>query len=864
MEAPRYLSDIFPQEAAGLSWIPDGMDPNSSYRLAVRVGAYVKINDDGSREYCEALNIAKILDRDISNWDDMLNELATDINLGCNHKLRVTYWDKMSRNYEEITSDQKLLHAIDMYWEIRRLSLQVCVIKKNDSEFMHDVGRQESMPCVLQGSTDAPAKQINAQPPLEIASPLLELQNQNSAAVPWVDDDIEYVGLDDEDPFKTLLSDSSDSENNGDVECVGLEDDLVVDDAWGCETIIHVTDLDNPTIAVGIIFGDGDTFKKAIRQYAIKGEYEITAAYSESTRYRGYCKAEGCKWKIHASKMQGESTWKIKKIPFEHTCHSTGKVEKNSMATNHWVRDRVLNWLTKDPTIGAAALKKRLEEEYHLQLSYYVVWDGRNMALEQLKGKWDDSFEHAFSFKAEVETTNPGSLVDIEYEQVGNKMRFTRMFVALKSCVDGFLNGCRPFLGVDSTHLTGKWKGQLASATSIDGHNWMFPVSYGVFGSETTENWLWFFSRLHQAIGSPPGLVISTDAGKGIDSAVTQVFKNGVEHRECMRHLVANFQKRFRGEVFEKHLWPACRAFQRHRFEEHYDLMYEACPEAMKWIHENHKHLWTRHLFSEASKCDYVTNNIAETFNSWIRQEKSLPVIDLMDRIRQLLMQKMFLRRKIARKLKDKMLPNIMKDLNSRSRGLKYMWRYSHKDGGQNDEMLGEVEGVTKDLVHWRHTVDLQERKCTCRRWQVTGLPCTHALCIITSIRGCNIEGYVHEYYSVAKFKKAYEKSVKPMTDSKQWPKVDPGFKLWPPILKRAAGRPRKRRYKSAAEGGTVRRTTKCTRCKQFGHMAKTCNEYVYDSDAPPPAPPKPKKKRGKKNVTVVPSSVVASLQEQP
>ncbi|CAN6356509.1 unnamed protein product [Urochloa humidicola] len=25
------------------------------------------------------------------------------------------------------------------------------------------------------------------------------------------------------------------------------------------------------------------------------------------------------------------------------------------------------------------------------------------MALEQLKGKWDDSFEHAFSFKVKVE-----------------------------------------------------------------------------------------------------------------------------------------------------------------------------------------------------------------------------------------------------------------------------------------------------------------------------------------------------------------------------------------------------------------------------------------------------------------------------
>ncbi|PUZ75677.1 hypothetical protein GQ55_1G216800 [Panicum hallii var. hallii] len=38
---------------------------------------------------------------------------------------------------------------------------------------------------------------------------------------------------------------------------------------------------------------------------------------------------------------------KIKKIPFEHTCHNTGKVEENSMATNHWVKDRILNWLAK-------------------------------------------------------------------------------------------------------------------------------------------------------------------------------------------------------------------------------------------------------------------------------------------------------------------------------------------------------------------------------------------------------------------------------------------------------------------------------------------------------------------------------------
>jgi len=54
-------------------------------------------------------------------------------------------------------------------------------------------------------------------------------------------------------------------------------------------------------------------------------------------------------------------------------------------------------------------------------------------------------------------------------------------------------------------------------------------MAYGVFGSETKENWGWFMGNLAMAIGSPPRLVISTDAGKGIDIAVTNVFTNGVE-----------------------------------------------------------------------------------------------------------------------------------------------------------------------------------------------------------------------------------------------------------------------------------------------------------------------------------------------
>ena len=272
--------------------------------------------------------------------------------------------------------------------------------------------------------------------------------------------------------------------------------------------------------------------------------------------------------------------WQIKKLYAKHSCATTSQLTHNCMANNAWVRDRVIDILRDEPTTKTAKLRKDLQKKYKIQLSYYVVWDGMRMALEQIDGKWDDTFEDAFRFKAEVERTNPSSIVDIEWEKSGSKMRFTRMFVAFKSCVQGFLNGCRPFLGVDSTVLTGRWRGQLASASAVDGHNWLFLVACGAFESESANSWKWFFEKLQVAIGSPPGLVICTYAGKDIDKGVT-MFSNGVEHRECMRHLVKNFNKRYRGSVFKKHLWPASRAYNQRNFEHHYNIMKKTSPRTM-------------------------------------------------------------------------------------------------------------------------------------------------------------------------------------------------------------------------------------------------------------------------------------------
>ena len=50
--------------------------------------------------------------------------------------------------------------------------------------------------------------------------------------------------------------------------------------------------------------------------------------------------------------------------------------------------------------------------------------------------------------------------------------------------------------------------------------------------------------QLHRAVGSPIGLVICTDACKGLEKAVGVVFPE-VEYRECMRHMYSNFMKHY-------------------------------------------------------------------------------------------------------------------------------------------------------------------------------------------------------------------------------------------------------------------------------------------------------------------------------
>ncbi|KAF0896656.1 hypothetical protein E2562_026769 [Oryza meyeriana var. granulata] len=65
------------------------------------------------------------------------------------------------------------------------------------------------------------------------------------------------------------------------------------------------------------------------------------------------------------------------------------------------------------------------------------------------------------------------------------------------------------------------------------------------------------------------------------------------------------------------------------------------------------------------------------------------------------------------------------------------------------------------------------------------------------------MEDFVHEYYSVENFRKAYARLIEPLRDKTKWPKVNLELPVVAPLGKRSVGRQKKNRIKSCLEGGS-------------------------------------------------------------
>jgi hypothetical protein len=195
----------------------------------------------------------------------------------------------------------------------------------------------------------------------------------------------------------------------------------------------------------------------------------------------------------------------------------------------------------------------------------------------------------------------------------------------------------------------------------------------------------------------------------------------------------------------------------------------------------------------------------------------------IFDKIRQMIMIKIDLRQRIAatKYVGHLMLPSLIKSLHARAKQLKMK---CIRKG-----MEAEVTYTDGKNRQWRYPVSLVDRTCHYRRWQIRGIPCIHALFFMSVIAGAEgeVDQYVLEYFSVVKFRAAYAMNVPTLLGKDQWMIVDPGFKLYSPVLTRPAGRSRKNRIRASVEGGALIRRCKCKCCGTPRHITRLCKNPV-------------------------------------
>lgn len=71
-------------------------------------------------------------------------------------------------------------------------------------------------------------------------------------------------------------------------------------------------------------------------------------------------------------------------------------------------------WVRENSSIGPTELQKKMKEKYGLEVPYIIVFYGKEMALDKIYGKWSDSFQLLYTFKAQVERASLGSVMQID------------------------------------------------------------------------------------------------------------------------------------------------------------------------------------------------------------------------------------------------------------------------------------------------------------------------------------------------------------------------------------------------------------------------------------------------------------------
>ncbi|KAI3975614.1 hypothetical protein MKX01_017527, partial [Papaver californicum] len=311
-------------------------------------------------------------------------------------------------------------------------------------------------------------------------------------------------------------------------------------------------------------------------------------------------------------------------------------------------------------------------------------------------------------------------------------------------------------------------------------------------------------------------LTFISDRQKGLVEGVVRNFSDvNHHHRFCFRHLYKNFKKLHPGKNLEFLVWRAARSYSEVGHKIWMERLKQVKPTAPGWFTREPVETWARAYFDKSSKCDHITSNFCEAFNAWILELRSMPITKLLQKFHLLMMRIFFDREQVGKKMVDGgVVPRVTTIIQ------KHLY-FSHEFTKQaSTEFVWAVLDTKKD-ISW--VVDLLEHTCSCNGWQVSGIPCVHAICASLYFRTRNFDQYVHPYMKVDNYRALYVPSIRPIPDIALWDKSITQI-VNPPKVCRPTGRPRSQRRRDRDEAlGRNSKQYMCGKCYGFGHNRKTC-----------------------------------------
>ncbi|XVF88350.1 hypothetical protein PTKIN_Ptkin19aG0043800 [Pterospermum kingtungense] len=122
--------------------------------------------------------------------------------------------------------------------------------------------------------------------------------------------------------------------------------------------------------------------------------------------------------------------------------------------------------------------------------------------------------------------------------------------------------------------------------------------------------------------------------------------------------------------------------------------------------------------FSSQAKCDMLRNNLGESFNRFILKARDKPILIMMETIKNKLMRRLLNKSVKHHKWIGPLCPKIQEKVDK-------MVLASTRCCPQH------VGGPRYQVTHGassQHVVNLHDRTCTCRKWELTGIPCMHVV----------------------------------------------------------------------------------------------------------------------------------------